>query len=468
MIPLSSDSPYPATSRTVALIVTTMASFLTPFMGSAANVALPAVGREFSMNALALNWVATSFLLASAMSLVPLGRIADLYGRKRIFLWGIVLYTASSLACSLAPDAALLIFSRFLQGIGGAMIFGTATAILISVFPATERGKVLGINVAAVYTGLSAGPLIGGLLTQHFGWRSIYLFNAALGLVVLFCTLWKLRDEWAEARGERFDLTGSIIYSLSLLFLMVGVSRLPAPEAGFSVVTGIAGIVAFIKWEMETPSPLLDISLFRKNRAFTFSNLAALINYSATYAVSFLVSLYLQFIKDFPPQHAGMILLAQPVIQAFFSPLIGRLSDRIEPRLLASLGMALTACGLYVLIFINASSSLAYILASLVLLGLGFALFSSPNVNAIMSSVDRKFLGLASGTLATMRILGQMFSMGIAMLIFALVIGKVQITPVYYPLLLKSMKLAFSILTVLCFLGIFASLARGRMRKDQA
>jgi len=178
------------------------------------------------------------------------------------------------------------------------------------------------------------------------------------------------------------------------------------------------------------------------------------------------MSLYLQFIKEFTPQAAGLILLAQPVIQAAFSPLIGRLSDRIEPRLLASLGMALTVCGLSVLIFIAAGSSLAYILAGLALLGLGFAFFSSPNVNAILSSVDRKFLGVASGTLATMRILGQMFSMGIALLIFALVIGRVQIAPPYYPLLLRSMKLAFSILAVLCFLGIFASLSRGRIHRN--
>jgi len=464
LTPLSSGQSYPTTSRTVALIVTTMASFLTPFMGSAVNVALPALGREFSLHALSLNWVATSFLLAAAMSLVPLGRMADLYGRKRIFLWGIVLYTLSSLACSLAPDAALLIVSRFLQGLGGAMIFSTATAILISVFPAGERGRVLGINVAAVYIGLSAGPLIGGLLTQHLGWRSIFLFNAGLGLFVLLCTLWKLRGEWAEARGERFDLAGSILYSLSLLLLMVGVSFLPAGAAIVSVVAGIAGIGAFLKWEKGNSSPLLNLSLFYRNRAFTCSNLAALIHYCATYAVSFLMSLYLQLIQGFSPQYAGMILLIQPVLQAAFSPLIGRLSDRIEPRILASLGMALTVCGLSLLIFITQLSSLAYILLSLALLGLGFALFSSPNVNAIMSSVERKFLGLASGTLATMRILGQMFSMGIAMLIFALFIGKVQLSPLYYPLFLKGMTVTFSILALLCGLGIFASLARGRMR----
>jgi len=267
---------------------------------------------------------------------------------------------------------------------------------------------------------------------------------------------------------ERFDLTGTIIYSLSLFLLMMGFSRLPSTVAFLFIVIGIAGIAAFIKWEMRTPSPLLDVSLFLQNRAFTFSNLAALIHYSATYAVSFLMSLYLQFIKDFSPQVAGGILLAQPVIQAVFSPLIGRLSDRIEPRFLASLGMALTVCGLCLLIFIDARSSLACILAGLSLLGLGFAFFSSPNVNAIMSSVDRKFLSLASGALATMRILGQMFSMGIALLIFALIIGKVQITPLYYPLLLQSMKMAFSILSILCFLGIFASLARGRMRNNGA
>jgi len=459
-----SDRSYPAASRTVALVVTTMASFLTPFMGSAINVALPALGREFSLNALFLNWMATIFLLAAAMSLVPLGRMADLYGRKRLFLWGVALYALSSLACSAAPDAVMLIILRFLQGIGGAMIFGTSTAILISVFPRSERGKVLGINVAAVYTGLSAGPLIGGILTQHLGWRSIFLLNAILGLAVLFCTLWKLKDEWAEARGERFDLAGSFIYSLSLLLLMVGISFLPAAAAGLSAVAGIAGIVVFLRWEKGNPSPLINVSLFYQNRAFTFSNLAALVHYCATYAVSFLMSLYLQLIEGLSPQYAGLILLIQPVLQAVFSPVIGRLSDRVQPRILASLGMALTVCGLGLLTFISTFSTLFPILLSLVLLGLGFALFSSPNVNAIMSSVDRKFLGLASGTLATMRILGQMFSMGIAMLMFALLIGKVELSPLYYPLLLTSMTWTFFLLALLCSLGVFASLARGPMR----
>ncbi|OPY84269.1 MAG: Multidrug resistance protein stp [Syntrophus sp. PtaU1.Bin208] len=318
--------------------------------------------------------------------------------------------------------------------------------------------------MAAVYAGLSAGPLIGGLLTQHLGWRSIFLFNAGLGLIVLFCTLWKLRGEWAEARGERFDFGGSFLYSLSLLLLMVGLSFLPALPAILAVGGGIGGIVAFLKWEKGNSSPLLNVSLFYRNRTFAFSNLAALIHYCATYSVSFLMSLYLQLIQGLSPQYAGAILLIQPVIQATFSPLIGRLSDRIEPRLLASLGMAFTVGGLCLLIFINGLSSLAYILIGLALQGLGFALFSSPNVNAIMSSVDRKFLGLASGSLATMRILGQMFSMGIAMLIFALFIGTVQLSPLTYPLLLKSMKWTFVLLTLLCGLGIFASLARGRMR----
>jgi MFS family permease len=206
------------------------------------------------------------------------------------------------------------------------------------------------------------------------------------------------------------------------------------------------------------------VNLFRKNTVFAFSNLAALINYSATFAVGFLLSLYLQYIKGLAEQSAGFILVSQPVVMAVFSPFAGRLSDRIEPRLVASTGMALTAAGLFLLTFLNENTALGFIVAILVLLGLGFALFSSPNTNAVMSSVEKKFYGVASGTLGTMRLTGQMLSMGIAMLIFAVYVGEVQITAQYYPPFLSGIRAAFFIFAVLCFGGVFASLARGRAR----
>jgi EmrB/QacA subfamily drug resistance transporter len=452
------------TSRGVVLLVTTMASFLFPFMGSAVNIALPSLGQELSLNAVMLGWIATSYLLSSATFLVPFGRIADIYGRKKIFNWGIAIFTVSSFLCGIAPSAAMLISFRVLQGIGGAMLAGTAVALVTTVFPANQRGRVLGINVAATYIGLSIGPVLGGVLTQNFGWQSIFYLSGLLGLVVIGVVLWKLKGEWTGAKGEKFDHAGSVIYIVGLVALVYGFTVLPAISGVWLIVGGIIGLAAFIWWEMRTRSPVLDISLFRNSRPFTFSNLAALINYSATYAVSFLISLYLQYLKGFNPETAGLILVAMPAMQAIFSPLAGRLSDRIEPRLIASAGMALTTVGLVIFIFVNKETSLQLIIGNLVLIGFGFALFSSPNTNAVMSSAPKMAYGVASATLATMRQVGMVFSMGLAMLMFALYIGRVEITPEYYPLFQESMRMSFIIFAVLCFGGIFASLARGKVR----
>ena len=450
------------TTKRVVLIIAVMSSFLTPFTSSSVNIALPSIGTQLSLNAVALSWVATAYLLAAAAFLVPFGRIADIYGRKKIFRLGIIIDAIASILCATSSSGEWLIVFRALQGVGGAMIFGTGIAILTSVFPANERGRALGISTAAVYTGLSAGPLVGGFLTGHLGWRSIFFLNAFLGLVIIVVVFWKLQGEWAEAKGESFDYVGSIIYSLALVAVFYAFSVLPALWGIWLIIIGVIGLAAFVWWETRQKQPVLNISFFRNNTVFAFSNLAALINYSATFAVAFLLSLYLQYVKGFSPEHAGLILIAQPVVMVIFSPIAGSLSDRIEPRIVASIGMALTTAGLVMLTFLSNVAGLPFILASLVILGLGFGFFSSPNINAIMGSVERKFYGVASGTLGTMRLTGQAFSMGMVLLLFALYIGRVQITPEYYPLFLKSMKIAFSISAALCFAGIFASIARGR------
>jgi len=453
------------TTKRVVLIIAVMSSFLTPFTSSSVNIALPSIGTQLSLNAVALSWVATAYLLAAAAFLIPFGRTADIYGRKKIFRLGIIIDAVASILCAISNSGEWLIVFRALQGVGGAMIFGTGIAILTSVFPAKERGRALGISTAAVYTGLSAGPLVGGFLTGHFGWRSIFWLNALLGLVIIVVVFWKLKGEWAEAKGESFDYVGSIIYSLALVAVFYAFSVLPALWGIWLIIIGVIGLAAFVWWETRQKQPVLNISFFRNNTVFAFSNLAALINYSATFAVAFLLSLYLQYVKGFPPEHAGLILIAQPVVMVICSPIAGSLSDRIEPRIVASIGMALTTAGLVMLTFLSDVTSLQFILISLVILGLGFGFFSSPNTNAVMGSVERKFYGVASGTLGTMRLTGQAFSMGMVLLLFALYIGRVQITPEYYPLFLKSMKIAFSISAALCFAGIFASIARGRTHR---
>lgn len=444
-----------------ALLIATIASFLTPFMGSSVNIALPAIASEFAADAILLGWIPTAFLLTSAMFAVPFGRIADIYGMKKVFTSGIIIFTIASLLSAMAPFTLALIGFRVLQGIGSAMIFVTGLAIITSVFPPQERGKAIGINIMAVYTGLSLGPVLGGIITHYIGWRSLFYLMVPLGLLVIILIFWKLSgQEWAACKGEKFDLHGSILYSTSLVLVIYGFSSLPNIWGFVAIIAGILIFLGFTRLELSTDSPVLDMKLFFKNRAFAFSNLAALINYSATFAVTFLLSLYLQYVKGLSAQNAGLILVAQPVMMAIITPFAGRLSDRYEPRILASIGMSLVTVGLLIFAFINAGTTFEYIIIGLLVLGLGFGFFSSPNTNAIMGSVERRFFGVASATVSTMRLVGQVLSMGIAMLIFAMLIGRVQILPAQYPALIQSIQITFIIFAVLCFGGIFASMAR--------
>ena len=454
--------PNPDTDPSIripALLVATLANFLTPFMSSAINIALPAIGTEFAADAILLSWIPTSFLLAAAIFAVPFGRISDIYGMKRIFRYGIVLFTIASLLSAVASSALFLILFRILQGIGSAMIFVTGLAIVTSVYPSHERGKAIGINIAAVYVALSLGPVFGGVMTQHLGWRSLFYTMIPLGIAILVLTFWKVKNEWAACRGERFDWKGSVLFSVVLVMIIYGFSILPGLTGIVLVLLGIVGFSGFLMFELRVDSPVLDVRLF-KNTTFALSSLAALINFSATFAVVFLLSLYLQYIKGLDPQSAGLILVSQPVVMAIFTPIAGRLSDRFEPRKLASLGMALSTLGLFIFSLITAETGIAVVSAGLVVLGLGFGLFASPNTSAIMGSVERRFYGVASAMVSTMRLLGQMFSMGLALMVFALFIGNAQITPVQYPALLTSIRTVFMICTVLCFAGIFASLVR--------
>lgn len=453
-----------ADERRPVLIIATLSAFITPFSSSALNVALPQMGTEFSADGVTLGWIVTIYLLVAAMFLVPLGRIADIKGRRRVFQWGAWIYGSSSLLLALAPSAVVVIALRTVQGLGGAMMFGTGIALLSSVYPAAERGRALGFNVAAVYTGLSLGPFVGGFLTQLFGWRSIFFFSSILGLATAIITTWRLKGEWASAREEEFDCKGSLLFSATIVALMLGFSTLPAIH-GFGLLgAGILGFAAFALLEAKIKHPILHVSLFRNNPVFAFSNLAALLNYCAVSATGFLLSLYLHFVKGLSPQETGLVLVSQPIVMAIFSPLAGRLSDRIEPRTMASLGMGFTCLGLLILANLGADSSLLSMVFTLIVLGFGFALFSSPNVNAIMGSVDSTLYGVASGTMGTVRLMGQMLSMGISMSIIAVYIGPIQITPEQGIGLVNAVRVAFLVFGALCFGGVFASLARGRLR----
>jgi EmrB/QacA subfamily drug resistance transporter len=461
--PGAPGAPVSRVSKGVVLFVTSMASFLTPFMGSSINIALPTIGTEFHAGAFGLSWISTAYLLAAAMFLVPVGRLADIHGRRRVFLAGMAGYTFVSLLCGLATSETMLIALRALQGSADALMFATATAIVTSVYPSKERGRALGVTVASVYAGLALGPFIGGVITQSLGWRSIFYFTTALGLIVIALTIWKMKDEWAEAAGQKMDWPGAALYSVTLLAIMNGFRLLPELSGVVVMAAGLVCLGGFALWESRAQHPVLDMGLFRGNVVFAMSNLSALINYAATFALTFLLSLYLQYMKGLDPRAAGVVLLSQPFMMSVFSPLAGRLADRVEPRVVASLGMAMSTAGLLLTSLLDSGSSLVHIVAVLMLCGLGFALFSSPNTSAIMGSVERKHYGVASATTSAMRLIGQMLSMATAGMIIALYVGKVQITAENAAGFLGAFRTAFLIFAGLCLAGIFASLARGKL-----
>ena len=444
------------------LTVTAFASFLTPFMGSAVNLALPSIGEEFSLNAVTLNWIVSSYMLTTSILLLPAGRAGDILGRRKVFTAGMVVFTLSMILLTFTPGIRWLIGVRILQGVGGAMMFGTNMAILTSVFPPGERGRAMGINVTAVYAGLASGPFLGGLLTRYLGWRSIFALLIPMGILSLILIRSRMKKEWAEARGESFDWPGAVVYGFAMAALMYGFSKLPDLRGWIITGTGLLLMPLFILREKKAFHPLFDITLISGNRVFAFSSLAALIHYAATSAIGFFLSLFLQYIKDLGPRDAGFVLMAWPVTMTLISPLAGKLSDHHNPGVLASIGMAISTAGLIMLCFLNEHTPVAFIVVILLFMGAGFSLFSSPNSNAIMSSVEKRQLGNASGMLGTMRNVGQTFSMAIALMLLALFMGHETINPGNYPQLMKSMKTGFIVFSFLCFAGVFASLARNK------
>jgi EmrB/QacA subfamily drug resistance transporter len=450
-----------AVSGAATLFVVSAVQFLTPFMLSAVGVALPAIGKEFSATAVQLGLVETVYIFAFSLFLIPAGRLGDIYGRKRIFTIGIVAFTAGTVSISFAFSIESFIVFRFFQGCGGAMISGTSVAILSSVFPPGKRGRAMGVIVGCVYLGLSLGPVLSGFMVTHLGWRWIFYLGVVVELFCLCLTVFKLKGEWADARGERFDFLGTFLYIVSLFFLIYGtLNQKEGVIYQVFMASGALGFLIFIAFEYRCSSPILDVGLVIHNRVFAFSNLATLINYAASFGIAFFFSLYLQVVRGFSPQQAGWILIIQPVFQSVLSPFFGRLADRVSPAGLATAGMALCSLSLGLVSQVHAGTPMPLIMGMLGLMGVGFSLFSSPNTTTVMGSVPPKSYGIASSFLATMRTMGMLCCMTIITLVFKQIMGDHPVSAKTQSSFLVSMHHCMIIFCFLCVAGVFCSMVR--------
>jgi EmrB/QacA subfamily drug resistance transporter len=448
-------------SRAALLFSVCMAHFMMPFMVSAVGVALPTLGRDLDASAMQLGLVETTYALAAAVFLLIMGRLGDIHGRKRVFVNGLLVFSVFGALIAVATSVEAVIVLRFFQGIGGSMVMATSMAMIVGAFPAQERGRALGIVVASVYAGISFGPLTGGFLVQHFGWRSLFYMVLPLGLLTFVVVRSRIKQDWAEAAGEPFDFSGALVYALAVLLLFSGVVNVDNGLWAWGLIgAGNIGLAAFLWIESCHRYPILNVTLLTRNRVFAFSNLAAMFNYAATFGIVFFMSLYLQYVKGLQPQQAGIILIISPVVQTILSPLCGRLADRIPAAWVATAGMLFCACALGFAANLGRASEMVMVCALLIFLGIGFALFSSPNISIIMGSVEPRYLGIASGMNASMRTFGMLTSMMIITLVFTRVMPGVAVSEHTIDAFLHSMQITLLIFSALCTLGIACSLVR--------
>lgn len=438
-------------------------SFIGPFAGAGISVAIPAIGADFGASAEELSQVVFLFLVGSAMFVLPTGKVADIFGRKKVYFIGLWLFALSFAVAAFSYSVNMLNWMRFVQGCIMSLIFGPGMALLVSSHSPKERGRIIGYSAAATYSGLSLGPVICGFLVESVGWRSIFILTS-LAVLVSISLLRSIKAEWYGDKGARLDLPGSMCFLFAAPMILYGLSQITSDHSGlWCLLTGAILMVIFWLIESRVEHPCLDVNLFKGNLVFTFSNLTAMLHYSGTFALSFLLSLYLQVIQGFSASHAGMIILLQPVFMALLSPKAGALSDRIAPGKVASVGMAMTCMGLFGMSRLTETTPIWYVCLVLIWIGVGFALFSSPNNNAIMGSIAPKFYGTASSLLATMRLFGQSTSMAVVTMLMAYCHVQ-SLTGGDNARLLEAIQTAFLVASLFSITGIFMSLARNKQQ----
>ena len=443
------------------LLAVGIGTFMAALDGSVVNTILPVIRTYFKSDIAGVEWAVIIYLLVVSSLLLTFGRLGDLQGNKRIYVSGFLIFIASSAVCGLSPTVSVLVIARGIQALGAAMLFANSPAILTKSFPPHQRGQVLGMQATMTYLGLTAGPSLGGWLTQNFGWRSVFYMNVPIGLLAFGLSMAFITNEKsATASTERFDWLGALLFGGGLIALLLGLNEGQAwgwASVGIlgSLLAAIILLGAFLWVEGHTSFPMLDLSLFRK-RIFAASTTSAVLNYMSLYCVIFLMPFYLLQGRGFNPAEAGLLLTAQPIVMAIAAPISGLLSDRIGSRVLSTLGMAIMAVGLFLLSRLGPTSSNPTILISLAVTGLGTGIFISPNTSALLGSAPRQRQGIASGILATARNVGMVLGVGLAGAVFSIVTANQGETGLF-----SAVQLGLMIGAGIAMVGVIISSARG-------
>lgn len=457
----------------VALTVTTVGGFMSTLDYTIVVIGLPTIIQDLQATIVHGIWIITGYTLISTILLVLLGRLADMYGRVKLYNLGFIVFTVGSLLCALSQTGEQLVAFRFLQGAGAALLMANNAAIIADAFPPGELGIALGINMMSWNLGAIMGYTVGGVMVSLFGWRSIFLINIPIGIFGTLWGYWRLKEVSTRSVHETFDYVGSILYclSLSIVLCALAIGNPTSPRNLTILAGGVALFVAFIHVEKKQKYPTLDLNLF-KLREFAAANITNFLNSAAFGSGPFLRSLYLQLILGYSALKAGVLLIPMEIIVLVLSPISGRLSDKYGGRVLSSLGLALNATGLLWFSRLDENSPYSAVLVSLVIFGLGRALFISPNVRSIMGSVPPERRGVANGIRTTLAQTGHVLSVPFSLLLMTLVMpydrlsqivsGKQLIGSNELTVFLQAINHACLILGIITALAIIPSLLRGK------
>ena len=451
--------------ETVVVAVSFITSFFAVFLSNGIIIGVPAIAQEFAMNNVIQNWVPTIFFLVVAVFTVPAGQISGKFGVKKSLLGGVLLYLFASIGAVLSFSTESFLIFRILQGAGVAFLNVSAMAMVVHAVKPQNRGKALGFTVTGVYLATSLSPVICGFLVHNLGWRAMFYFVIPFLALCIALMVWKIPEEWKTYEEDKIDTIGSILYGIGTFLFIYGFTTLTTGTGLILTIAGLALLVIFGLYELRQKSPVFNINLF-KNKKFTSSNIAALCSYIAVMVVTTILNYHFQYVRGWNAQMAGMILIITPIIMAIMAPNSGKLSDRIHPQKLAAIGMSIATVALLILTFLNGDTPIYFVILAMVLQGIGMGLFSSPNMNAIMSSVPPKDAPTASASQATMRTIGQTMSLGLLTLVFAWVMGSLPLATKYAGMIVQASQTICAICAVACILAVFASLV-GVKSKDK-
>ncbi|WP_405294217.1 MFS transporter [Methanobrevibacter sp.] len=451
--------------ETIVIFVSFITSFFAVFLSNGIIIGVPAIAQEFVMNNVIQNWIPTIFFLVVAVFTVPAGQISGKFGVKKSLLAGIVIFLIGSIGAVLSISTELFLVFRIVQGAGVAFLNVSAMAMVVQAVKPQNRGKALGFTVTGVYLATSLSPVICGFLVHNLGWRSMFYFVIPFLVLCIILMMVKIPQEWKTYEGQPIDKLGSVLWGIGILTFIYGFTSLINTQGVILTIIGIVILCIFGYYELKQDAPVFNMNLF-KNGKFTSSNIAALCSYLAIMVVTTILNYHFQYVRGWNPQMAGLILIITPIIMAIMAPNAGKLSDRIHPQKLAAVGIGIAAVALGILVFLNAETPLYVVVLAMILQGIGMGLFSSPNMNAIMSSVPPKYAPTASASQATMRTIGQTMSLGLLTLVFAWVMGNLQLAPEYAGMIVQASNTICLICTVACILAVFASLV-GIRSKDE-